>query len=320
MYTFTAAVIAGLVVIPSTTYALFGFGDIVEDPWNLAQTTSIAASSTGILGQSVQMVQQGIQSYTLARQMATRLFNKQTYVTAATGLANNWTQNKNGETINWSAVLNGNPGQAISAYRNATTQLAPNVDFSAEQFGASYHLANLATVEAIYGTNQACLQAVGQYAQNQQANQQAFLALNDTTADGSDDTNGTVGQLNVLAAASAQQRAEQVSQGSLQACVVQEQILANKIYRDTQVEALNMYAAVQQKYQSNPMVLTHINRRHPMTTAVVLKIVLPRSVLAAFAVLFEFYPLHPQRVRQLNARQAAMVDSLRTAHVKDGRK
>lgn len=261
--------VAALVValaIPQPTYALFGFGDIVFDPTSYATLGNIWSQDVSNATKLVETITQlqkiygnALQMYTLSQQMAVRVQNKNTWITAATGAANNFTQNRYGETVNWSAVMNGDPVHAAAAYTNATTRLSPNIDLSNETLGSSYHLANLASVESMDGTHQACLQVVAQYRANQQSNQSAFASLNASTTDGTDSTNSMVAQLNVLAGANAQLRAEQVSQGTLQSCLVQEQILANMIQRNNQVEALNMYAQIQQKNASNPMMLSSMS-------------------------------------------------------------
>ncbi|HET6206858.1 MAG TPA: hypothetical protein VFD98_08620 [Terracidiphilus sp.] len=104
----------------------------------------------------------------------------------------------------------------------------------------------------------ACLQSVAQYRAHQQANQAASDALTASVIDDSEQSNGTVAQLNQLNAAAAQERAEAQSRGTLEACLVEQQVLANKMQRDTQVEAMNTYAAVQKAYAANPMQLSSI--------------------------------------------------------------
>lgn len=50
-----------------------------------------------------------------------------------------------------------------------------------------------------------------------------------------------------------------------------------------------------------------------MTTAVLIKIVLPLSLLAAFAALYAVFDARPSQPH-FNARQAAAIDSLRTVN------
>lgn len=49
-----------------------------------------------------------------------------------------------------------------------------------------------------------------------------------------------------------------------------------------------------------------------VTTALVIKIVLPLSLLALFGVLYKTFETHPAP-RQFNARQQRMIDSLKSA-------
>lgn len=261
-----AAALLIALAIPPPAHALLGFGDIVFDPTSYATLGEIWSQDITNYAKLIATVQQlekiyanGEQMYQVEQQMSTRFTQKPNWQTLATGAVANLTRNQYGETVNWAAVMNGNPAQAVTAYGNASLQLNPSVDLSREVLGYSQHLANLASVETIDGTNRACLQAVAQYRANQGSNQTPSSFLNAQSADPGDATNTTIAQLNLLNGAQSQQRMEQVSQGTLQSCLVEEQILANKIQRDNQVAALNTYATIQQKYQSNPMMLTHIS-------------------------------------------------------------
>jgi hypothetical protein len=188
--------------------------------------------------------------------MAQRVAQKSTWITLGMRAANEVTETRYGEAINWSAAINGDFAHAATAYRNATTRISPDLDLSHESPGSSYQLANLATVETLDGANAACLQSVAQYRANQQANQPASEALTASVIDDTDQTNATVAQLNQLNAAAAQERAETQSHGTLEACLVEQQVLANTIQRNNQVEALNLFASVQKTYRSNPMQLS----------------------------------------------------------------
>lgn len=53
-----------------------------------------------------------------------------------------------------------------------------------------------------------------------------------------------------------------------------------------------------------------------MTTAVLIKLIVPLTLLAALGALAAFYPREP-RPQQFNTRQQQMIDSLRTARVKE---
>lgn len=269
-----AAALVAALAVPPPLYALFGAEDTVEmgPGWQAQWTSQFTVfghiwsqdiSNYAKLIETVQSLEkiyaEGEQVYALEQQMSSRFGAKTNWEMLATGVVTNLTRNQYGESVNLAAVLNGNPAQAVTAYGNAALPLSANVNLSNEVLGLSQHLARLATVEAMDGTNQSCLQAVAQYRANQQVNQTPFSFLNNQATDMGAGTNTTMAQLNLLNGGQSQLRAEQVSQSTLQSCLVEEQIWNNKLQRDNQVAAFNTYAAVQQKYQSNPMMLSNMS-------------------------------------------------------------
>ena len=260
-------IIALLVIgLPLQSIAQFGLPSIVYDPssyatlghiWN--EDISTGAKILQEYNEVVKLYTTSMMQYQLAEQMARQMQNRSGWLTTATLMTNRITQNKYGETVNWSAAMNGQWTQAGTAYNNATTRLSPSINLSNETLGSSYHLSNLASVETIDASNTACLQAVSQYRANQQANQPAATSLSSVEVDEGSGSNTEIAQLNQLNAANEQQRAEAESRGTLQACLVEQQALANTIQRNNQVEALNMYAAIQQKQAANPMQLSNVS-------------------------------------------------------------
>lgn len=235
------------------TAPIFGqFGGVVSDPVQEAHSASQLLNDITKLQRALQLLQ-------LAQQMAVRLGLRSRFLTTAVPFVSEINASRYGEAVNWSAAMNGAWYQTPIAYGNVTTQLSPLINLASERLGSSYQLANLATVETMDASNTACLQAVSQYRGNQNSVMSAFGSLSGVIIDESDATNGEIGQLNELNSGSAQQNTEALSRGTLQACLVEQQGLANTVTRNNEVEAFNMFAQVQQMQASNPMELSNMS-------------------------------------------------------------
>jgi hypothetical protein len=103
---------------------------------------------------------------------------------------------------------------------------------SRETPGSSRLLAHLASVETLDGSASKCLSTIAQYRQNASANMASALSLAAAQTDASDNANSQIEQLNLMNAAQAQANNEARSQGAVEACLVEQQILANKVQRD----------------------------------------------------------------------------------------
>jgi hypothetical protein len=110
---------------------------------------------------------------------------------------------------------------------------------SSETAGSSRLLAHLATVETLDGSAGKCLSTIAQYRQNAAANTEPALSLAAAQTDASDGSNSQIEQLNLMNAAQAQANNEARSQGAVEACLVEQQILANKVQRDAVADQLS---------------------------------------------------------------------------------
>jgi type IV secretion system protein TrbJ len=243
-------------LLPRPAAAIFGFGDIVFDPTSYATLGHIWGQDISNYAKLIQSVQQlekiygnAVQVYDLSRAMSQSFSggNKRQWIALAqTGLAD-YTHDKYGENQVWSEAVSGNPSQVPNAWQQSTVALNAGLNLAGQTVGQSPALARLASIEAMDGSSTKCLATVSQYRGNSLANQLGpILKLAIARADGHSDTNGEVQQLNILAAEHEQGNTESRAQGQIDACLVEQQILANKIQRDTFAENLNFQTQYQQ--------------------------------------------------------------------------
>jgi type IV secretion system protein TrbJ len=231
--------ILGLIPVRSAK-AIFGFGDIVFDPSVYAAVGQIWASNASMLAKMIEEYNQivkiysvNMQTYNHALSMATRFthLDHQFWITRGMQAADDYTQNKYGETIAWRGLASGNPSVAVGAWSNASLELKDNPSFAQSASAKSA----LASVEVIDGTNSRCLHVIAQYRQNVSANQQQIQALQNSFSA----ANSQMQQLEVMNAANAQAANESRAQGELQSCLAEQQAESAKVTRDQITETLN---------------------------------------------------------------------------------
>jgi hypothetical protein len=245
----TALALAGLtIVFPQPAAAIFGFGDIVFDPSSYATLGKIFTSDASLLAKTIQtynetvrIYESSVNLYNQTKYMSLRFSRPQriAWLTVAQAAVNDYTQNKYGETVNWPAMVNGRPELAAAAWATATVPVTHASYLSRETPGSSRLLAHLASVETLDGSASKCLSTIAQYRQNASANMSPALSLAAAQTDASDNANSQIEQLNLMNAAQAQANNEARSQGAVQACLVEQQILANKVQRDAMADHLS---------------------------------------------------------------------------------
>lgn len=255
-----------VLVFPRPAAALFGFGDIVFDPSSYATLGHIWEQDISNYAKIVETVTQleriytnGLQTYNLAHAMSQSFSgaNKAEWATIAQMAVADYTRDQYGESRMWSSAVNGNPNQVGAAWQMATLALDNGTYLASQTPGASPGLARLASIEAIDGSSTKCLATISQYRGNLLTNQLGpILKLAIARADGTAATNSEIQQLNIVAAQHEQSNNELYAQGQINACLVEQQILSNKMVRDNQVEALNTYAKVTSLYASKPTMPT----------------------------------------------------------------
>jgi hypothetical protein len=252
--------VAGLtgvgLLFPQHAHALFGFGDIVFDPTSYATLGHIWTQDISNYAKLIETVTQlekiyanGMQVYNLSLAMSKSFngANKAQWAALAQMAVTDYTQDKYGENRTWSSAVSGNPSQVPSAWQKSTIALNNGINLTGETIGQSPALARLASIEAMDGSSTKCLSTISQYRGNSLVNQLGpILKLAIARADGSAATNSEVQQLNILAAEHEQGNTETRAQGQINACLVEQQVLANKIQRDSIAENVNFVADYQQ--------------------------------------------------------------------------
>jgi hypothetical protein len=221
----------GVILAPQQSKAFFGEELIV-----LAQQ----------LAQQIKMVTHLKSQYEQLKAQAMQFKQKSAWLTIGKRTADVYAVNTVGETIPWDALTRGNPASARNAWTAATVAVQPNQQLRNELVGSSATLAHLASVETIDRASIQCLATISQYRADAAANRNAYTSLENAQLDSSDGTNGQIQQLNLINAANAQAANERRSQGHIQACLAEQQTLANKIQRDAIVQNLNTITAMQQ--------------------------------------------------------------------------
>ena len=259
---FGLVAVSALLLLPSPAAALFGLGDIVFDPTSYATLGKIWSSDASTLTKVAEEVTQlekiyanAIQTYNQAMAMA-RSFShasRMNWLTVGITAVEDATANRYGETVNWAALVNGNPGLASAAWRNATLPMSDDSStfLSHEALGSSANLTNLASIEALDGSSTKCLSEIAEYRTAAQTNSLAISQLQSADDDDGDETNSEIEQLNLVNGAQAAALHEQQSQGALHACLVEQQILANTWQRNAASETMNSYGAATVSRQAN---------------------------------------------------------------------
>ena len=239
-------------IAPPAAYALFGVGDfaMVFDPESYASLGDIWSSGLTTQGkiietyeQTVAIVKNGVQMYTLGMQMAARIQNKSIWETAAFAVGNEITRTHYNETINYGAVMNGDYLNAANAWHQSTYNGGTGSYLGSSTASNSYRMANFATLQMMDQTSQRCSEVLANYKQTQDNNQVAEMGLKGDVFDQSDAKNSVVAALNVLSGGHFQLQNQTKMNGNVQACLAEQQTLANKIQRD--------HLAVEQVYYSD---------------------------------------------------------------------
>jgi hypothetical protein len=227
----------GVMLAPQKAKAFFG-----EDILLLIQQ----------LAQLKMIYEQQRQQVMMAKQSLERFTRKDSWITVGKRAADVYSVNTVGETIPWDVMTRGNPLVAQNAWTTATVAVKPNPLLRNELVGGSATLAHLASVETIDRASVQCLATIAQYRVDTAQNRSAYTSLENAQLDSSEGTNSEIQQLNLINAANAQAANERRSQGNIQACLAEQQTLANKIQRDSIVQNLNTLTEMQRGLANSP--------------------------------------------------------------------
>ena len=260
--------LAYFAVNPQPVYAIFGLGDVVFDPTSYAQFTKIwsqdisnGAKLFQTYNQTVKIVANGLQMYSLALQMAHRVQNKQVWKMAAFAVGNETAEKHYNENINFSAVMNGDVLHAGHAWRQSTRDAGDAGYLGNATASNSRRMAEFATIQMLDATSQRCASILANYKSTQEANQDAEDKLASDTFDQSDAKNAMVSVLNVLSGGHIHAQTQAKASGNLQACLAEQQTLQAKLQRDKLADEQNWYADIAKARASTPVMLD------PATTA-----------------------------------------------------
>jgi hypothetical protein len=254
--------IAYLAVNPRPLYGLFGMGDIVFDPTSYAtlghiwtEDISTGAKILQTYNQTVKIVQNGLQMYGLAMEMAQRVQNKSVWETAAFAVGNETTERHYNETINFSAVMNGDALHAGTAWQQSTLNAGNGGYLGSATAANSRRMSEYATIQLLDQTSERCAAILANYKATQDANAAAESKLNSDTFDQSDVKNSMVAVLNVLSGGHIQAQTQAKANGNLQACLAEQQTLQAKVQRDKLADEQIWYSDIATARSSSPALL-----------------------------------------------------------------
>lgn len=240
-------------VAPFTALGQFGLGGIVHDPINYGALGQIIHSNASSLAKTIALYNETVRIYNTSTQMynhaqmMAHMFSsgeRMQWMAAVMPVVNDYTQDRYGETVNWQVMMGGAPGLARGAWAQvgipvrATTRRSSDVDVWRKD------ATRLAFVEQVDGSAGKCLETLAGYRQNSVRNGSALQKLIGTIVSDLPGANSMIQQLNLANSAQGQALTEARSQGAIQACLAEQQILANKIQRDEIADQLNYQASV----------------------------------------------------------------------------
>lgn len=254
--------VAYLAVNPQPVYAIFGVGDIVFDPSSWASLGEIwsqditnGAKMIQTYNETVKIVTNGLQMYSLATQMAQRIDHKSTWMMAGFSVGNEAAQRHYNETVNFSAVMNGDALNAGRAWQDST-RYAGNAGYLGSATAAnSRRMADFATIQMLDATSRRCAEILANYKQTQDANQASEASLKTDMLDQSDGKNAMVSVLNVISGGSMHLHTQEKANGNLQSCLAEQNTLSAKVQRDKMADEQNWYADIAAARANTPATL-----------------------------------------------------------------
>ena len=232
---------AALLLTATPSFAMFGIGDIVFDPTSYASLVSQLTT----LESQYNMLKNNIEHFSFKQQWQTTLH----------ALENVNVRNRFGETTGMTTALNSNsPSASATSWTAATVPVSSDLStYVSSQTPGSQQMAQLAMIEMSDAVSPDCLTAVGQYRSARALNTTANSSLTANQFDTSTGTNSEVQQLNLLNAAEAQKMTEVQSQGTMQACLASQMVVANMQQRNAAATDLNTAVFVQAQHTTHDM-------------------------------------------------------------------
>ena len=256
------ACVGYLALNPEPLYAIFGLGDVVFDPTSYVRFGAIWHQdiSNGLkliqtYNETVKVFKTGVQVFNLATQMAQRVQNKHVWEMAAFSVGNETAQQHYNESVNFSAVMNGDVINSGQAWKQSTRD-AGNAGYLGNVTAAnSRRMAEFATIQMLDQTSQRCASILANYKQTQDSNQGSEDQLKADTFDGGDAKNAMVSVLNVISGGHIHAQAQAKASGNLQACLAEQQTLEAKLQRDRLADEQNWYSDIAKARANTPTML-----------------------------------------------------------------
>ena len=250
-----------LAVHPQAMYGLFGLGDIVFDPTSYAgiahiwsQDISNGAKLAETYNQTVKILKNGMQMYALATQMSQRIKDKSIWKTVAFQ-RNETMEHHYNESVNFSAVMNGDALNAGQAWHQSTRYGCDAGYLGRVTAANSSRMASFATLQLLDQTSQRCGAILANYKSTQDANRASEDQLASDSFDSSDLKNAEVAVLNTISGGAIHMRTQEHANGNLQACLAEQQTLEAKIERDKLAEEQNWWSDIASARASTPAML-----------------------------------------------------------------
>jgi hypothetical protein len=243
--------------MPCSAWVMWFSIRLLTPPWAeiWGQDISNGAKLIQTYNETVKIVQNGLQMYALANQMAQRIDHKNTWMMAAFSVGNEAAQHHYNETVNFSAVMNGDALNAGRAWQDST-RYAGNAGYLGSVTAAnSRRMSEFATIQMLDATSQRCAQILANYKQTQDANQGAEQQLKLDTLDQTDGKNAMVSVLNVISGGSMHLNTQQKANGNLQACLAEQNTLAAKVQRDKLADEQKWYSDIAAARANSPAML-----------------------------------------------------------------
>jgi hypothetical protein len=221
-----------LFVIPFLALSQFGIPTTVFDPVQSAHVLTEIAKI--------------IQIYNLATQTYNQIaYNagwtpvRTPWLGVATPIVLSTTRSIFGETATWNPAVTTGIG-IPPAWGTATYGINPPPFYAGWPLGASSISANIASIMVADGSSQAAMQTIANSRTNQPMNDLALASLEASAQDTTLATNSEIEQLNQLSSSNVLSNRQAEDANALLTTIAEQQILTNKIQRDTLADNLNV--------------------------------------------------------------------------------
>jgi hypothetical protein len=231
-------------LIPCCLFAQFGVPQLVYDP---AAVTKIITE----IEQITQLYNMASQTYNQIAYSAGWTPIRTPWLGIATPIVFSQTASIFGETDPWNPAVTTGIG-IQPAWQTATYGLTPPPFWAGYPLGNSTMSANIASVNVADGASQAAMQSIANSRSNQPLNDLALANLEISAQDTSDGTNSEVEQLNQISSSAVLANRQAEDTNALLTTVAEQQIVLNKIQRDSLASALNVQAKRDLTYQNEP--------------------------------------------------------------------